>query len=104
MTRALQRLGDALAGDVGFLSGQGPALKSLAASLWSKTATPAPVGLRLAADSDAHVHRALARALADQPADKSPESGKLRAQVVAHLAQDPCYSVRKATLGSPPES
>ena len=95
VTRALQRLGDALSGEVGFLSGQGPALRSLAAILWSKNPVPAPVGMRLAADADPQVRRVLARALADCQAHEA-EAGQLRAQVVAQLAEDPCYSVRSA--------
>lgn len=95
VTRALQRLGDALPGDVGFLSGQGTSLKSLAGILWAKDPTPPPVGMRLAADADPMVRRALAHALADHPSDET-EAGKLRAQAIAQLAQDPCYSVRKA--------
>lgn len=102
VTRALQRLGDALVGDVGFLSGQGTALKSLAGILWSKNPAPAPVGLRLAADEDPEVRRALARALADHPADNT-NAGRLRAHVIAQLAMDPCFSVRSA-LTKPPNT
>lgn len=96
VTRALQRLGDALAGDVGFLSGQGWALKSLAAILWAKSPTPAPVGYRLATDADVRVRRALAAALAGQPVDETSDEGKLPRQVAAVLTKDPCHSVREA--------
>ena len=54
-TRALQRLGDTMAPDLGFLSGQNWALRSFSAILWSKTTEPEPVGYRLAADTDVRV-------------------------------------------------
>lgn len=47
VTRALQRLGDTMAPDVGFLSGQNWALKSLSAISWAKTTKPEPSWLPL---------------------------------------------------------
>lgn len=74
MTRALQRLGDTMTPDVGFLSGLDWALKSLAAILWAKTTKPTPVGYRLADDSDVRVRRALALAVAETHPEFEPPS------------------------------
>lgn len=101
VTRALQRLGDSLAPDVGFLSGQNWALKSLAAILWSDTTNPAPVGPRLAADTDVRVRRALALHLTQAQqasraiADSSQEHAArvlAREHVLETLRQDPVRS------------
>lgn len=108
VTRALQRLGDTMAPDVGFLSGQNWALKSFAAILWSRTTEPEPVGFRLAADPDVRVRRALAHhlaisqaeedasAAADDPsrATASTRRASVRAAVLEVLRDDPCFSVR----------
>lgn len=97
LTRALQRLGEALASDAGFLSGQGWALRSLAGLQWVKTARPAPVGRRLAVDPDVRVRRALASALAKitpPEAGDDEEVRSARAAVLEALRADPCYSVR----------
>lgn len=117
-TRALQRLGETMAPDVGFLSGQNWALRSLAAILWSKTTEPEPVGRRLAADPDVRVRRALALNLRQSQAqeDDGPPSMSPRARTVAErrrksraallefLSEDPCFSVRVvARTGTPPE-
>jgi hypothetical protein len=87
-TRVLQCLGDALNDDLGFLSGQGWALRSLAAILWAKRSVPAHVGRRLATDDDARVRRALASALAD--VEPTPEQAEARQL----LKEDAAYSVR----------
>jgi len=111
VTRALQRLGDALAPDVGFLSGQNWALKSLAAILWSKTTQPSPVGIRLAADPDVRVRRALALHLREaQEAEVSVTTATeigdervaareaAREEVLEALRRDPAFSVRRTAL------
>ncbi len=108
-TRALQRLGEAMAPDVGFLSGLDWALKSLAAILWSSTTKPAPVGYRLAADPDVRVRRTLAVSLMtrqsdeqdtarskDTTTDRVDPARQERSKVIALLQEDPCYSVRLA--------
>jgi hypothetical protein len=113
-TRAFQRLGDTMAPDIGFLSGQNWALKSLAAILWSKTTEPAPVGYRLASDADVRVRRALAVHLAESQADEDAgilaevtggASGaahrrEARASLLRVLQDDPCFSVRAAATTS----
>jgi hypothetical protein len=111
VTRALQRLGDTMAPDIGFLSGQNWALKSLAAIMWSRTATPAPVGFRLAVDADVRVRRALAlHLIAVQTEDGDPSKGsaaadatrirELRSEILQLLRRDPSFSVRIAAGGS----
>lgn len=116
VTRALQRLGDTMAPDVGFLSGQNWALKSLSAILWSKTTEPEPVGYRLTADADVRVRRALALHLVQSQADEDagtlvvPPSGasaaakrrNARATVLELLRGDPCFSVRAAATAATP--
>ena len=116
VTRALQRLGDTMAPDVGFLSGQNWALKSLAAILWSRTTEPEPVGYRLAADPDVRVRRALAEHLAQRQAEEDPDTvtdvpsdataiakpGAARASLLELLRQDPCFSVRAAASMTTP--
>lgn len=97
LTRAFQRLGEAMSPDVGFLSGGDWALRSLAALLWAKTGNPPRVGHRLAADLDVRVRRALARSLADGGSDAP--TGDAREEVRALLTTDPCYSVRTAAAG-----
>lgn len=97
VTRALQRLGEALAADVGFLSGQGWALRSLAALQWVKTTRPTPVGGRLAVDPDVRVRRALATALSEitEAAEETDRDLEMaRTTVLKMLSADPCYSVR----------
>lgn len=103
VTVALQTLGDTMAPDVGFLSGQDWALKSFAAILWSQTPEPAPVGYRLAADPDVRVRRALATHLVEHSlaqdavtAEEQTSRPSVRAEVLAILLKDPCFSVRKA--------
>jgi hypothetical protein len=88
-TRALQRLGDTVKDDLAFLSSQGWAIRSLAALLWAEHGEPDHLGKRLARDEDVRVRRALARALAQQPADR-------HVAVREQLAADPAYSVRTA--------
>jgi hypothetical protein len=100
LTRAFQRLGDAMAPDVGFLSGGDWALKSFAALLWAKTGNPSRVGHRLAAESDVRVRRALAGALAGQAADGTLDGP--RESVRALLTTDPSHSVRVAATGGSP--
>ncbi len=108
VTRALQRLGDTMAPDVGFLSGQNWALKSFAAILWSKTTEPEPVGYRLATDPDVRVRRALAKHLAQSYAEEdsallvtspggataSAKRSVVRAAVLEVLGEDARFSVR----------
>lgn len=114
-TRAVQRLGDTMAPDVGFLSGQNWALKSLAAILWAKTTEPAPVGYRLAADPDVRVRRALAAHLtasqADEDAVTQPQGvsatdgadhrREAQTSLLKLLQSDPCFSVRAAAEPGP---
>lgn len=106
VTRALQRLGETVAPDVGFLSGQNWALRSFAAILWSKTTEPAPVGYRLAADPDVRVRRALAMDLVQgqDEEDAGTRNGattaakrrEARTALLEFLREDPCFSVRAA--------
>ncbi len=114
VTRALQRLGDAMAPDVGFLSGQNWALKSLSAILWSRTTAPEPVGYRLAGDPDVRVRRVLASHLVQSQADEdagtlavSPGGASAaarrrdaRATLLGFLREDPCFSVRAAATAA----
>lgn len=116
VTRTLQRLGDTMAPDVGFLSGQNWALKSLSAILWSKTTEPEPVGYRLAADPDVRVRRALALHLVQSQADEDvgtlavlPSGASAtarrrdaRATLLGILREDPCFSVRAAATPAMP--
>lgn len=110
VTRALQRLGDTMAPDIGFLSGQNWALRSFSAILWSKFTQPEPVGYRLAADGDVRVRRALAVHLVQCQGDEDEErltesdggaSAKerrrhIRATILDLLREDPRFSVRAA--------
>ena len=93
LTRALQRLGDALNEDLGFLAGQGWALRSLAGILWAGHGAPTQVGARLAGDADVRVRRALADALSRS------DVRAFQTYVRERLAHDPCYSVREALIG-----
>ncbi len=97
LTRAFQRLGDAMSPDVGFMSGGEWAQRSLAALLWARTGSPPTVGRRLLADTDVRVRRALAQSLADE-ASNIP-AGDAREEVWELLAADPCHSVRTAAAG-----
>ncbi len=113
-TRALQRLGDTMAPDLGFLSGQNWALRSFSAILWSKTTEPEPVGYRLAADTDVRVRRVLAQHLVESQDDEDagtlvvPSSGAsaaarrrdARAAILSLLREDPCFSVRAAATAT----
>jgi len=90
LARALQQLGGALKDDVGFLAGQGWALRSLAGILWAEHGSPPQVGMKLANDVDVRVRRALGEALAGSVAKE------FQASVRDRLAHDPCYSVRIA--------
>lgn len=115
-TQALQRLGDTMAPDVGFLSGQHWALRSFSAFLWSKTTEPEPVGHRLAADPDVRVRRALASHLAQDQANEDVDivsaasngasaaarRRDVRTTILGVLRDDPCFSVRKATVAATP--
>ncbi|WP_143227158.1 hypothetical protein [Actinomyces naeslundii] len=114
VARALERLGDTMAPDVGFLSGQNWALRSFSAILWSKTTEPEPVGCRLAADTDVRVRRVLARYLVQNQDDEDAgililsSSGAsaaarrrdARAAVLSLLLEDPCFSVRAAATAT----
>ncbi|KRA30030.1 MULTISPECIES: hypothetical protein [unclassified Nocardioides] len=107
--RAIQRLGDTMTPDIGFLSGQGWAFKSLAAILWARTVEPVAVGDRLASDPDPRVRRAFAAELvACQTRDDAARRGDratsranavrrdTRAILLAKLQADPRFSVRVA--------
>lgn len=90
VTRALQRHPDLLVDEVGYLIGQGWALRSLAAIAWcTAVAKPIHLGLRLAKDPDPRVRRSLATELARASRDDISDN------VRAALAQDPCFSVRR---------
>ena len=116
VTRALQRLGNTMAPDVGFLSGQNWALKSFSAILWSKTTKPEPVGYRLAADADVRVRRVLALHLVQSQTDEdagtlvvSPNGASpaekrrnVRTTLLGFLREDPCFSVRAAATPATP--
>lgn len=102
VTEALKRLGDLMTSDVGFLSGQGWALRSFAASLWTKSAQPAPIGYLLANDPDVRVRRALASSLSMVEIKSTPdESTDARETVLKILRNDPRFSVRRATERCP---
>jgi hypothetical protein len=90
LTRGLQQLDGAVKDDVGFLSGQGWAFRSLAGILWARHGGPPQVGMKLANDLDVRVRRAFAEALANSEVKKLHEYARVR------LAHDPCYSVRMA--------
>ena len=110
VTRALQRLGDTMAPDVGFLSGQNWALKSFSATLWSRRTKPDPVGYRLAVDPDVRVRRTLAAQLlqsqheedvgtltvSSNGASTAATRRHARAALLKVLRGDPCFSVRSA--------
>lgn len=66
-TRALWRLGDVLSEEMGFLSGQGWALRVLAARLWAHASEAFYIGLRLARDPDSRVRQSLAEAIVSAP-------------------------------------
>lgn len=114
-TQALQRLGETVSSDVGFLSGQNWALRSLSAILWSETTTPDPVGNRLAADRDVRVRRTLALHLAQNQARESDGTAptassdssfaerrrEAREAVLRILREDPSYSVRTVAAAPP---
>ena len=90
-TRALRQLQDtdALNDDLGFLSGQGCAARSLAAAIWARHPSPPHLGARLATDLDPRVRRALAEGLSKvDPASEQMDVRQL-------LVRDPAYSVRR---------
>jgi hypothetical protein len=88
-TRALQRLGDVLSEEMGYLSGQGWALRVLAARLWANASEAFFIGLRLARDPEPRVRRSLAEAIARaSPHDNHVEPLRL-------LRDDPHFSVRR---------
>ncbi|WP_328439728.1 hypothetical protein [Nocardia puris] len=91
--RTLQKLGDTLRDDIGFLSAQSWPLRSLAAILWVKHGRPIHVGERLAKDDDVRVRRVLADALA------SSSSSTHQTAVHDILANDPAFSVRAKLSG-----
>jgi hypothetical protein len=91
VTRTLQRLGrETLAHDIGFLSGQGWAMRSLAAIVWVGTGEPPYIGMRLANDDDVRVRRALAGAI-----DGSTQVEQVRDVLLI----DPSFSVRTMVRG-----
>ncbi|MEN5073121.1 hypothetical protein ABE437_04835 [Isoptericola cucumis] len=89
-TRALQLLGQAVNGEIGFLSAQGWGQRSLAAALWTENGDPLHVGISLARDRDVRVRRALADSLARS--EIRPHQDEAR----NILKRDPAYSVRHA--------
>lgn len=97
VTKTLQQLGEVLAPDVGFLSGQDWALRSFAAILWARSAKPTSVGNRLAADPDVRVRRVLASSLAQEEIEPVYDDFiDRREDVLKMLANDPRFSVRQA--------
>ncbi|GAA1560486.1 hypothetical protein [Kribbella lupini] len=88
-TRALQKLGSVLKEDLGYLTAQGWALRSLAAIVWATDGETQYIGLRLAQDPDVRVRQALAKALADQPARDYQATARKQ------LERDPAFSVRR---------
>ena len=79
----------ALNDDLGFLSGQGCAARSLAAAIWARHPFPPHLGARLATDLDPRVRRALAEGLPKvDPASEQMDVRQL-------LVRDPAYSVRR---------
>lgn len=117
-TQALQRLGETMAPDVGFLSGQNWALRSFSAILWAKTTEPEPVGYRLAADADVRVRRVLASYLVQRQADEGAGTSSLsssgtsaaarrrdaRATILGFLREDSSFSVRAAAAAAAPST
>ena len=99
-TKALQRLGDAMAPDVGFLSGQNWACRSLAGIVWAGTAEPVGVGDRLSVDSDPRVRRAIAAELLTVE-QASGDLGAARYAVLERLRGDSRVSVRAAAGAQP---
>ena len=83
-TRALQRLGETVKDDLAFLASQGWAIRSFAARLWAEHAEPSHLGMRLAADPDVRVRRALAHALSRQP---ETSHLALREQLTPHCVE-----------------
>lgn len=90
--RVLQKVTDSLDSDVGYLAGQGWALRSLAALVWARTAEPTYVGAKLAVDQDPRVRRTLALELSQAPLRPGDIAVRDR------LASDPRYSVRAAIM------
>lgn len=88
VARALQRMGNAIDNDLGFLAGQSWSLRSLAAVRWVEHSEPEHLGQYLASDSDARVRHALADSLAGVfPTPAQADVRKI-------LGEDPAYSVR----------
>lgn len=98
ITKALQTLGAAVVEDIGFLAGQGWALRCLAAQLWVEFNSSSPAGIRLARDPDVRVRQALAFALSKVQTD---DETRALAEVVVLLQTDTRYSVRKLVARIP---
>ena len=73
----------ALNDDLGFLSGQGCAARSLAAAIWARHPFPPHLGARLATDLDPRVRRALAEGL--PKVDPASEQMDVRLECVVFL-------------------
>jgi hypothetical protein len=104
-TRTLQRLGsEALAYDVGFLCGQGWAMRSLAAIVWASSGEPQHIGVRLANDDDVRVRYALAEAVSDALQSRKRATGDLVQEALIHvgdlLLDDPSFRVRTRASGA----
>lgn len=109
-TQALQSLGETIYPDIGFLSGQNWALRSLSAILWSQSTEPDPVGYRLATDPDVRVRRTLALQLVQNQVEEEADTAlavlgqsgsaelrrKTRDAVLAILREDSSFGVRSA--------
>lgn len=88
VARALQRMGNSIDNDLGFLAGQSWSPRALAAIRWVKHSEPEHLGQYLASDTDSRVRRALAEALTQV----SPTPA--HADALEILGEDPAYSVR----------
>lgn len=95
--RALGNLAEDITEDLAFLSGQGWAMRCLAATMWARYGGAAHIGDRLAGDEEVRVREAFARELAVKDAQPSERAVRRK------LATDPSYRVRRALIEQPPQ-